>query len=101
MAEAVIRQVLSQMTKNQFGNLASDSTGARGTIEIVERRTDKIVSTIDSIINSDFFISARRLASFSGQIISTKKKNYVLLFLQSRFPGISLGSRRGTVLCQL
>ena len=44
---------------------------ARGTIEIVERRIDKITSTIDSIINSDFVISARRLASFSGQIIST------------------------------
>ena len=43
---------------------------ARGTIEIVERRIDKITSTIDSIINSDFVISARRLASFSGQIIS-------------------------------
>ena len=44
---------------------------ARGTIEIVERRIDKITSTIVSIINSDFVISARRLASFSGQIIST------------------------------
>ena len=44
---------------------------ARGTIEIVERRIDKITSTTDSIINSDFVISARRLASFSGQIIST------------------------------
>ena len=44
---------------------------ARGTIEIVDRRITKIASTIDSIIDSDFILSARRLASFSGQIIST------------------------------
>jgi len=44
---------------------------ARGTIGIVDRRIAKIVATIDSIIESDFVISARRLASFSGQIIST------------------------------
>ena len=29
------------------------------------------MNTIDSIIASDFFLSARRLASFTGQIIST------------------------------
>ena len=44
---------------------------ARGTIEIVDRRVAKITSTIDSIIASDFVLSARRLASFTGQIIST------------------------------
>lgn len=44
---------------------------ARGTIEIADRRIAKIANTIDSIIDSDFVISARRLASFSGQIIST------------------------------
>ena len=44
---------------------------ARGTIEIVDRRVAKITSTIDSIIDSDFVLSARRLASFTGQIIST------------------------------
>ena len=44
---------------------------ARGTIEIVDRRVAKITSTIDSIIVSDFVLSARRLASFTGQIIST------------------------------
>ena len=44
---------------------------ARGTIEIVDRRVAKITSTIDSIIASDFLLSARRLASFTGQIIST------------------------------
>ena len=44
---------------------------ARGTIEIVDRRVVKITNTIDSIIASDFVLSARRLASFTGQIIST------------------------------
>ena len=44
---------------------------ASGTIEIVDRRVAKITSTIDSIIDSDFVLSARRLASFTGQIIST------------------------------
>ena len=44
---------------------------ARGTIEIVDRRITKIASTIDSIIDSHFILSARRLASFSWQIIST------------------------------
>ena len=43
----------------------------RGTIEIVDRRVDNIISTTDSIIGSDFVLSARRLASFTGQIIST------------------------------
>ena len=43
---------------------------ASGTIEIVDRRVAKITSTIDSIIDSDFVLSARRLASFTGQIIS-------------------------------
>ena len=44
---------------------------ARGNIEIVDRRVAKITSTIESIIDSDFVLSARRLASFTGQIIST------------------------------
>ena len=44
---------------------------ARGTIEIVDRRVAKITSTIVSIIDSDFVLSARRLVSFTGQIIST------------------------------
>ncbi|CAH3199212.1 unnamed protein product, partial [Porites evermanni] len=44
---------------------------ARGTIEIVDRRVAKITCTIDSIMDSDFVLSARRLASFTGQIIST------------------------------
>ena len=44
---------------------------ARGTIEIVGRRVVKIMNTIESIIASDFVLSARRLASFMGQIIST------------------------------
>ena len=39
---------------------------ARGTIEIVDRRVAKITSTIDSIIDSDFVLSARRLASFTA-----------------------------------
>ena len=44
---------------------------ARGTIEIVDRRVAKITSTTDSIIAPDFVLSARRSASFTGQIIST------------------------------
>ena len=44
---------------------------ARGTIEIADRKVAKITSTIDSIIDSGFVLSARRLASFTGQIIST------------------------------
>ena len=44
---------------------------ARGTIEIVHRRVAKITSTIDSIIDFDFVLSARKLASFTGPIIST------------------------------
>ena len=43
---------------------------ARGTIAIVDRRVVKITNTIDSIIASDSVLSARRLASFTGQIIS-------------------------------
>ena len=39
---------------------------ARGTIEIVDRRVAKKTSTIDNIIDSDFVLSARRLASFTG-----------------------------------
>ena len=44
---------------------------ARGTIEIVDRRVAKMTSTIDSIIDSHFVLSARRLVSFTRQIIST------------------------------
>ena len=44
---------------------------ALGTIGIPDRRFDKIISTIDSIVGADFVISARKLASFTGQIIST------------------------------
>lgn len=44
---------------------------ARRNIEIVHRRIAKIARRIDSIIDSDFVISTRRLASFSRQIIST------------------------------
>ena len=44
---------------------------ACGTIEIVDRRVEKITSTTGSIIESDFVLSARRLASFTGKIIST------------------------------
>ena len=40
-------------------------------LKLVDRRVAKITSTIDRIIDSDFVLSARRLASFIGQIIST------------------------------
>ena len=46
-----------------------DST--QGTIQIVDRRIAKISGTIESVIDSNFVISARKLASFTGQIIST------------------------------
>ena len=42
-----------------------------GAIEINTRRLSKIVSTVCSIIDCEFVISARCLASFTGQIIST------------------------------
>ena len=42
-----------------------------GSLEIVERRIVKIINTIDRIINADFQVSARELASFTGRIIST------------------------------
>ena len=42
-----------------------------GSLEIVERRIVKIINTIDRIIDADFQLSARELASFTGQIIST------------------------------
>ena len=40
-----------------------------GTLKIVDRRITKILNTIDRIKN--FLVSARSLASFTGQIIST------------------------------
>ena len=43
---------------------------ALGTIEIVDRRFAKILSTIDSVVDSGFVITARKLASFTGQVIS-------------------------------
>ena len=42
-----------------------------GTLKIVDRRVTKILCTIDQIIDANFMVSARRLASFTGQIIST------------------------------
>ena len=42
-----------------------------GTLKIVERRIVKIINTIDRIIEADLKVSARELASFTGQIIST------------------------------
>ena len=42
-----------------------------GVIEISERRVAKIVSTVCSIIDCEFVISVRCLASFTGQTVST------------------------------
>ena len=42
-----------------------------GTLKIVDRRITKFTNTIDRIIEADFKLSARELASFTGQIIST------------------------------
>ena len=44
---------------------------ALGTLKIVQRRIVKIINTIDHIIEADLKVSARVLASFTGQIIST------------------------------
>ena len=42
-----------------------------GTLKIVDRRITKIINTMDRITEADFKVSARQLASFTGQIIST------------------------------
>ena len=42
-----------------------------GTLKIVDRRITKILNIINHIINANFLVSARTLASFTGQIIST------------------------------
>ncbi len=42
-----------------------------GTIAITKRRLDNIAKTIQDFISQKFSISARELASFTGQIIST------------------------------
>ena len=43
---------------------------ARGTVEIVDKRIAKIKSAITGISDATFIVSARKLASFTGQIIS-------------------------------
>ena len=68
-------QVLCLMMISLFGSLAKVFSGIlrhsdSGAIEISERRVAKIV-TVCSIIDCEFVISARCLASFTGQIIST------------------------------
>ena len=57
---------------------------ARGTIEIVDRRYAKILRTIDSIVNSGFVTSARNLASFTGQIISTSPVSEIIFRIMTR-----------------
>ena len=59
------------LARGLIGRLDITWDRARGNIEIVDRRAAKITSTIYSIIDSDFVLSARRLASFTGQVIST------------------------------
>ena len=44
-----------------------------GTLKIVDRRIEKVSHTIDHIIEANFKLSARELASFTGQIISTAR----------------------------
>ena len=41
-----------------------------GTLKIVHRRMEKVSNTIDRIIEANFKLSARELASFTGQIMS-------------------------------
>ena len=43
---------------------------ARGTVEIVNKRVAKIKNAITGISDANFIVSARKLASFTGQIIS-------------------------------
>ena len=43
-----------------------------GTLKLVERRKAKITNTVDRIIEADFKVSARELASFTGLIIPTE-----------------------------
>ena len=53
--------------------LSITRNSALGTLKIVERRIVKIINgTIDHIIEADFKVSTRELASFTGQIISTR-----------------------------
>ena len=63
----------SQMTRNRYGNLASESIGwvLHGTVLEEPLKSSKILGNVDSIVDSGFVISARNLASFTGQIIST------------------------------
>ena len=42
-----------------------------GSLKIAETRIVKIINTIDHIIEADFQVSVRELASFADQIIST------------------------------
>lgn len=44
---------------------------SNGSLEITPRRIEKILKTIDSIVDRQFIVSARLLASLTGQIIST------------------------------
>ena len=72
-------QVLFLTMISLFGSLVCQSIFSlgilwhsdSGAIEISERRVAKIVSTVCSIIDCEFVISARCLASFRGQIIPT------------------------------
>ena len=50
--------------------LVWEPTQVLDTLKIVERRITKITNTIDRIIEADFKLSARELASFKGQMIS-------------------------------
>ena len=65
------------MKTNRYGNppkvldwLGITWSSALGTFKIVKRRIVKIINTIDHIIEADFKVSARELASFTGQILS-------------------------------
>ena len=42
-----------------------------GTLEVSERRIEKITETVQPTMDSNFTVSARAVASFTGQIIST------------------------------
>ena len=58
-------------THPSIGLVGITWNSALGILEIVERRIVKIIDTIHHIIEADLKVSARELASFTGQIIST------------------------------
>jgi hypothetical protein len=71
-----------------------------GKIAISERRIDKITKTIQNIISSNFVISARALASFTGQIVSTGPVIGNITRIMTRHCAMSTCSERSVLGCR-